>query len=266
MKTSFRKYGSVPFRIVLLHGGPGAAGQLAPVAKELSSDFSVIEHFQTADTIAGQVEELREVITGTCKLPVVLIGHSWGAWLACIFASQFPALVKKLILVSAGAFKESYNKKLMETRLKRLNKRNREKAEYLLVRLNNPRAKNISSMDFSRFGRLMEKADIFSPEPNKAPPVNIDAELFRNVWGEAVMLRASGELLNCCRELTCPVAAIHGDYDAHPYSGVREPLREVISNFKFHLLKNCGHYPWREKQAKDEFHRILKKEIKNSFL
>jgi pimeloyl-ACP methyl ester carboxylesterase len=62
-------------------------------------------------------------------------------------------------------------------------------------------------------------------------------------------------------KIKCPVVAIHGDYDPHPAKGVREPLSGVIKDFCFISLKNCGHKPWIEQEAKEEFYRILKKEF-----
>jgi hypothetical protein len=57
--------------------------------------------------------------------------------------------------------------------------------------------------------------------------------------------------------------AIHGNYDPHPYAGVKEPLSQVLRDFKFILLQKCGHKPWIEKAAKEEFYRILMEEVKH---
>ena len=99
-----RKYGDPPFKIVLIHGGPGAPGEMAPVARELSLKFSVLEPFQSADTINGQLNELKDLLEKNCSLPVILIGWSWRAWLSYIFASKFQEMVKKLILIGSGPF------------------------------------------------------------------------------------------------------------------------------------------------------------------
>ena len=57
------------------------------------------------------------------------------------------------------------------------------------------------------------------------------------------------------------MVAIHGDYDPHPWSGVTEPLTRVLKDFRFILLENCGHYPWYERAAREQFFSILKKEV-----
>lgn len=40
---NLRKYANEPFKIAVIHGGPGAPGEMAPVARELSSVRGVLE-------------------------------------------------------------------------------------------------------------------------------------------------------------------------------------------------------------------------------
>jgi pimeloyl-ACP methyl ester carboxylesterase len=74
-------------------------------------------------------------------------------------------------------------------------------------------------------------------------------------------MRSSGALLKHAGRINCPVLAIHGDYDPHPYTGVKLPLEKVIKNFRFQLLEKCGHEPWNEVHAKQTFFNILEEEI-----
>jgi hypothetical protein len=50
---NLRIYGSKPFNIAILHGGPGSPGEMAPVAQELSSIRGVLEPLQTVSCIKG---------------------------------------------------------------------------------------------------------------------------------------------------------------------------------------------------------------------
>ena len=95
-----RIYGQAPFDVVVVHGGPGLGGEMAPVARELASDRGVLEPIQTAASLKGQIEELRTILAKDGDPPVTLIGYSWGAWLSYIIAAEYPALAKKLILIS----------------------------------------------------------------------------------------------------------------------------------------------------------------------
>ena len=57
---TLRKYGSVPFRVVVIHGGPGAAGSVAPIARTLGQFRGVLEPLQSATTLDGQIYEILE--------------------------------------------------------------------------------------------------------------------------------------------------------------------------------------------------------------
>ncbi|MCX6689200.1 MAG: alpha/beta hydrolase [Methanoregula sp.] len=78
-------------------------------------------------------------------------------------------------------------------------------------------------------------------------------------------LRKSGDLLAYGRQITCPVVAIHGDYDPHPEDGIRIPLSRVVRDFRFILLDNCGHTPWIERRARERFYEVLIDEVELAF-
>jgi pimeloyl-ACP methyl ester carboxylesterase len=80
---------------------------MAPVARRLSRNHGVLEPLQTARSVEGQIEELREALSRHSQLPAVLIGHSWGAWLSLLTAARYPEMCAKLILLSSPPFAES---------------------------------------------------------------------------------------------------------------------------------------------------------------
>ena len=254
--NKYRKHGNPPFNKVLLHGGPGAPGGMAPVAKKLSETFSVLEPFQTMDSIEGQVEELKDVIEGQSDIPVILIGFSWGAWLGFIFTAKHQDLIKKLILVSSGPFEKEYAEQITKIRLDRLTKTEKEEIEKIIKVFKDTKNKERNTA-FARFGELFSKADTFDAMEHDDNLMEFQSDIFNKVWPTAEKLRASGELLRLGHKIKCPVTAIHGDYDPHPYQGVMEPLSKILKQFKFYLLEKCGHEPWIEKYAYQRFYKIL---------
>ena len=55
---NLRKYGKAPFSIVVVHGGPGAAGEMAPVAQELKASGGILLDMCRMDKIkAIQIED-----------------------------------------------------------------------------------------------------------------------------------------------------------------------------------------------------------------
>lgn len=257
---NLRRYGEEPFIVAVIHGGPGAPGGMAPVARELSKYCGVLEPLQTADTIEGQVQELEAIIKEYGSSPLVLIGHSWGAWLGYMFSAKYPSLVKKLVLVGSGPYEEKYVSMMNETRTKRLTEKEKARIKDLTGLMNDPQVLDKKGL-FEEFGKIMSGVDSFRPIQNHKEAVEFQPEIFHRIMKEAIELRRSGELKEIGKNISCPVVAIHGDYDGHPVQGVELPLSEVIGDFRFILLKDCGHNPWNEYFAKDEFYEVLKAEI-----
>ncbi|UCD05030.1 MAG: alpha/beta hydrolase [candidate division WOR-3 bacterium] len=257
----FRTYGTVPYLVAVVHGGPGAPGEMAPVARELAYTTGVIEPLQTGDTVEKQVEELRAILTENAELPVTLIGYSWGAWLSFIVASRYPSMIGKLILVSSGPFEEEYSRDIMKKRLSRLDESEKQEALSLIESFNVPIRGNMDEK-MARFGQLISKADSYDPLPHDDEVLEMQYRIFQSVWKDAEQLRHSGELLRFGTNIQCPVVAIHGAYDPHPAEGVEKPLSGILKDFRFFLLQNCGHTPWIERQARDGFYEVLMRECR----
>ena len=265
--TNLRFHGAAPFRVAAIHGGPGAAGEMAPVARRLSRNHGVLEPLQTERSIEGQIEELREVLSKFSQTPAVLIGYSWGAWLGLLAAARYPELIGKLILVSCPPFAESYAAGLQARRLEHLD--DAEKAEYEAAVAALGRGPvtpavlpPVPFVSLEELGRLAAKADAYAPIDEMFEPGDIllSAEIYRAVWNEAAAMRRSGELLRQVQMVRCPLVAIHGDSDSSPAAGVAEPL-SALPEFRLIVLPQCGHTPWLERYAKEEFYRTLLSEI-----
>ncbi len=256
MPPDVRFHGKGPYGVAVVHGGPGAPGSVAAIARELARDGTgVLEPLQTRTSLDGQVQELRDVLGTHATPPAVLIGHSWGAWLALIFASRHPEAVSRLVLVSSGPFEERYVPDLERRRLERLDPA--ERAEFLDLL----RTAGAEDSLFARLGQLASKADSYDEvkvETDPADAIAVDGRMFQSVWTEAASMRRTGALLEHAGRLACPVLAIHGDHDPHPEAGVDEPLKAVVGDFRFVLLERCGHYPWRERHARDRFYQVLR--------
>ncbi|MHB8895574.1 MAG: alpha/beta fold hydrolase [Candidatus Geothermincolia bacterium] len=254
-----RKHGSPPFDVAVLHGGPGAAGEVAPVAEHISASHGALEPFQTATTVDGQVHELASVLSEHACLPVTLVGYSWGAMLALVFAARNPSFVRKLVLVSSASLDAGSAAVITATRLERMSPDQRLLLDTLVSELGDPLSPDRNAA-FARLGELISRVDSFDPIPCDET-VQYDYDIFTSVWSEAEDMRNRGEFVTLARAVECPVAAIHGDYDPHPSAGVVEPLSGAIPAFEFILLPDCGHKPWAERRARGPFFEILGREV-----
>lgn len=257
-----RQYGTAPFGVAVVHGGPGGAGAMAPVARELARWRGILEPLQTADTIDGQVKELAAVLTARAALPAIVIGHSWGAWLSLLLAARHPRLVAKLVLIGCGPLRAADAASIMDTRLARLDAAQRARLDRLTVALHTGAAKDKDAL-MAAYGELMARTDTFDPLPGANPDaLPCQERIFQSVWPQGQALRRNGRLLAEAATVRCPVLGIHGDYDPHPSEGAREPLSALLQDFRFIELAHCGHDPWRERQAKNLFFHILQEEIR----
>jgi pimeloyl-ACP methyl ester carboxylesterase len=257
-----RRYGAAPFRIAVVHGGPGAGGEMAAVARVIAEKCGVLEPIQTQTSLQEQVEELHDLLVREAAAPVVLVGFSWGAWLSVLLASKYSGLVGKIVLVSSGAFEERYVTGLSERRLSRLPDAERAQLRGVLAALDDPDVGHSDSL-LAQLGRLTDLADTYASidEVEEANPIPVNGEIFGRVWAEAAKMRRTGALLQNVRNLTCPVVAIHGDSDPSLAAGVCEPLTANLVNFRFILLERCGHTPWQERFARETFYEILLPEL-----
>lgn len=85
--------------------------------------------------------------------------------------------------------------------------------------------------------------------------------MYEKVWKEAAELRKSGKLLERFGRIPCPMVLIQGAVDPHPSMGVIDPLKALNVDIKSYVLDKCGHTPWREKYAREEFARVLFSEL-----
>jgi pimeloyl-ACP methyl ester carboxylesterase len=245
----------------LVHGGPGGAGEMSPLARRLGARLPLIEAMQTKLSIAALIEELRKQIAAHAQAPAVMVGHSWGAWLCLLFGARHPELVARLVLISSGVLEDQYAAMMRVACLARLTETEKAEMATLEALLADPSVTDKGSL-FGKYGYLFDKTENYDAEPEPKDRFDTDPAIFNSVWAEAAALRTSGELLRQAALVKCPVLAIHGDFDPSPPDGVREPLARVLTApFEFVVLKNCGHTPWLERDARDELCEILEREL-----
>ena len=257
---NYRIWGKPPYTVAVVHGGPGAPGGMAPVARELSSKTGVLEPLQTAHTIDGQVAELSAVLENHGELPITLVGWSWGAILSYITTARYTALVRKMILIGTPVLEIKNAADISQEWLNRLTEEERAEV-FSLEKSIWDGAEEGKNASMGRLFRLIARADSYHPVPYKDEVLEYQLDINIAVGLEMRKVLAGGGLLELGRQIACPVVAIHGDYDTRPAGVVKVPLSRVLKDFKFILLEKCGHEPWREKFAQDRFYDILKSEV-----
>ncbi len=249
---NYRLYGQ-PKKIIL-HGGPGAIGSVSALAKTLGDSVELLNEGQS---IEAQLNEIKTTVEHFNMGAPILIGHSWGAWLAYIYASKYP--VSKIILIGCGAFQEKYLPLMNERRDNKLSEAELKDVDefFKCISKNQP-------VDMSYFGKLMTKMDSYDledVEDHKDDQSRFDEPGHKKLMAEIRPLRKSGALLDLGQTINTEVIVIHGKQDPHPYEGITEPFDLINLDHTSYILDKCGHTPWCERHAKETFYTILKKEL-----
>jgi pimeloyl-ACP methyl ester carboxylesterase len=256
-----RKYGKRPLKVAVLHGGPGAPGYMAPVARELGKVVGVIEPLQTRDSLEGQIEELEDQLTAYADTPVTLIGSSWGAVLALFLAARKGAIVKKLILIGSAVFDAGSSARIEPLRLERLDAEKRRRYEMIARELEKGEAPDLDALA-REWGDIIFDADVYDPLTRDLQVLEVQYELYKKVWSDFVALRdVPGLLKSQFSKIDTPAVVIHGEFDPHPIEGICPFLESCLREVRFYILPECGHYPWIERRARGEFFDILRREL-----
>ncbi len=253
----YRIHSEKPYRVVALHGGPGASGSLYDLCESVGKKMGVIEMLNHGTRIDEQIEEIYTVVSAIADQPVILMGHSWGAWLGIYYENAHPETVKQLILISSGPFDQDYVNHIGQTRNDRMSRKTKEKLSEHFMKLNEE-DEEIANAHFAKAGEIISSLDSFEVDlKDISEKTTVDMSIYQKVWSEASQRRKSGKLIEAVKRVNSPIAVIHGDHDPHPIEGVKKPLEEEGLNAKCFVLSKCGHYPWREKHAKEAFYNIL---------
>ncbi len=83
----------------MLQGGPGLTSRsVAPIAERLQDDFRVIRFEHTGWGIRDVLEQMDAVRDDLGEERWFVLGHSWGAALASLYATTYPERVRALVL------------------------------------------------------------------------------------------------------------------------------------------------------------------------
>jgi pimeloyl-ACP methyl ester carboxylesterase len=253
-----REYGtSGPF-VVAVHGGPGAAGYLAPVARQLADSFRVLEPFQRSSgglplTVAQHVADLQTVVETRCEnTRPALVGHSWGAMLALAYAAAHPDRLSALVLVGCGTFDRTARAQMRETRDRRLDDDSRRRIERLPQEVADPNDR------FGIMANLMLQLDSYHLISAESDPSTCDVVAHQQSWDDMVRLQDAGVYPAAFAAIAVPVLMLHGTADPHPGQMIRAGLAPHLPQLEYREWARCGHHPWLEQDVREEFYECLR--------
>lgn len=255
------EYGSSGALVVVLHGGPAAVGSARMLARGLADAFRVLEPWQRGSgneplTVARHIADLHELIESRCgRERPALVGESWGAMLALAYAAEHPDAAGPLVLVGCGTFDTASRARLMQTREQRITAEMREHLRNLEAECLQP-AERIRRMQ-----QVFSRADDYEPidrRNDQEMTPDFDLEAHTETWNDMLRLQAEGVYPEAFVRVKSPVLMMHGDHDPHPGRMIEAVLRRHMPQLEYRELARCGHSPWNERHARDEFFAVLR--------
>jgi proline iminopeptidase len=219
--------------LLVVHGGPGETHHvLRPHLDALASaDRRVVYYDQRREPVphSRHVADLDEVRQALGVERIDLLGFSWGAVLAVLYALEHPSRVARLVLVSIlplhpGAADEIGRRVEAATRRPAMRAIDRDDAF----------VKRVAPF-------------LFAPErAHLLTSVEVDDEVARAAWKEL----ATMDLRPRLRELRhLPALVVHGAEDPIPLATARETAELLAAELV--VMEQCGHAPFFE--ATDRF-------------
>jgi pimeloyl-ACP methyl ester carboxylesterase len=260
-----RTYGTSGPPVVVLHGGPGAPGTMAPVARGLAESFRVFEPFQRGSgpkplTVSRHVEDLHELVTSCCEgARPALVGHSWGAMLALAYAAAHPRGADSLVLVGCGTFDRAARDRMRAVREERTDEGLRRRLERLPKECPDPDER------FRIMGDLLLPLYSYELVTKDQELQPCDARANRETWEDMLRLQEEGVYPAAFSAIDAPVLMLHGAADPHPGAMIRRSLEPHLPQLEYREWEYCGHYPWLEKAVRDTYFVVVRTWLSRRF-
>ena len=256
--SRMKSYGSDGSAVIVLHGGPAAFGEADPLAQALSDKFKTYAPWQRRSgdkplTVAQHVDDLHCLISTRFKeARPILVGESWGAMLALAYAAEYPDTITAVVLVGCGTFDKASRQKMNEIIQHRTSDEMRARLSRLEEEVTDPEKQTMAWVEITK------PIYHYSPIQSSARPCErFDLKGHDETWRDMIRCQEEDVYPQAFAAIKGPVIMLHGDYDPHPGRMTRDTLRQTIPHLEYREFEKCGHTPWMEKDAREDFLAVL---------
>ncbi|HHS99242.1 MAG TPA: alpha/beta hydrolase [Thiomicrospira sp.] len=266
-------------KVILLGGGPGfSSWNLEPIQQQIAKmGYRVLltdmlgigenHQIQPQNILHSWVEQINQILSNELKKDesAILVGHSWGALMAMLYAKAHNDKVSKLILLNPV----DPHKASMQQLTEQINQRNNQFVEqdWNSEENWNNEVDNINQDIEHLTLRQIQQVlptyfmdyDLGTQYAKQFTVRDFDIELNIKAWKEYDHKPLEYHEINGFSQ---PISFIdcHQDY-LMPYNLNAMQKKMTFSNVT--LIDQCGHFPWIE-QPKDFYH-ALEKDLRSNF-
>jgi proline iminopeptidase len=261
--------------VLMCHGGPGLWDYLGGLSAHLRDELRVHRWDQRGCGRSGpaagygieravqDVQELHAALGVDEKW--VIVGHSWGAYLALLTAVAHPETTAALVYISGNGTPECWRERGRAIASSRSAERMTEAAQKRLTDLEDRTRTWEEEVELRRLKWMTDFVEL-SPPPSEleemaTTPLPVSFSVNRAL--SRAQLYPSGQLLDACDACEVPALLIHGSHDPRPEVGAVE-LSEHLPRSRFVRIEQAGHLPWVEQP--DVTTRLIKDFIGSTLL
>lgn len=245
--------------LVMLHGGPGAHHDyLLPQLLELAKDRSCVFYDQrgggrskTEDRTPirwrTHVEDLTAVLAELAPGPVSLVGYSWGALLAMLYAIESAAgragaVPARMVLLdpapASRAFRDVFEAEFARRQASPELAALRDELAASGLRESDPAAYRQRTFELSVAGYFADPA-----RARHLTPFRVTGRVQQSVWESL----GEFDLVPALRDLRVPSLVVHGRQDPIPLASALAVADALLAQRVW--LEDCGHVPYVERAA-----------------
>jgi proline iminopeptidase len=240
--------------VVILHGGPGLSDYLDSLGEELAPRYTVYRYQQRGlfpSTTSGpfsvevHADDALAVLRAVAPSGAVVIGHSWGGYLALHLAAMRPGLMLGLVVVdSVGVVGDGGIADMAHLIQERLSPESKK------------RLKELDDRDAAGDGTAEDALESLAltwrarfADPAKAPtmpPMRISLDCNADTWKSMVDHLEKQTVAKLLPLVTIPAIFVLGAESPIPPShGLASAA--LIPGARTEVYEGCGHFPWIER-------------------
>lgn len=243
---------------VLCHGGPGIYDYLEPVAAMIH-DLATVHRYDQRGCGRSQDKLPCDVASFVADLDALrahwgyeswtVIGHSWGAFLALLYAVEHPHRVSRFVYFSGTGIDPAWHREYRRNRDAKLSQDSRDRLHVLdrrrsaavgedLARIQRERSALLETTNYYDAARLHE-----TPRFDRFP-INYTQNSILNA--ECKRMESAGELRDRVRLVHAPTLVLDGEGDPRP-RWARAQLAGLLPNCRHVTIARAGHETWIER-------------------
>ena len=243
--------------VVLCHGGPGIYDYLGPVAAMID-DVATVHRYDQRGCGRSQDVGPYDVATFVDDLDALraywgyeawtIIGHSWGAHLALMYAIQYPERTARLVYLSGTGIDPAWHQDYRRNREAKLLPAERQRFRLLNTQRLTARGEELERIEEEE-SSLLGRTELYDVtrlnDVARFDRFPINHSLNSALNAENNHMEEAGRLGSKVSQVRAPTLVLDGEGDPRP-RWARAQVAQLIPNSRHVTIARAGHEPWIE--------------------